>query len=340
MLADQVVKYGIDQGSYDRLLTAPVLKRVATAQKYVLDPQFTAVADALSSDYGSLVRAFPFCRLPYPETWFEVAHLDRPHFATAALHAPALQIKPKRVGFLCSATRDDLSAWITHLFWSIPGYDSCNGAGMAVRFDMRGGFSVDRETSSKLGDKLGARWKDLFAGAPIEDHPGWRDASQSVRDAVMSHTNPCAAEYGMPEMPSEIILGGPRMVEEFYAIFADLARSDWAGEISFLLAVIGLLNARNASETQRVEYGRKNKARIKEGKPPLFDHHVLKIHKRQETRVYGTGKPHADHGPMRLHCCSGHWKVRKSGIYFWRPHWRGSAARGMTTKDYQLGVKK
>ena len=39
-----------------------------------------------------------------------------------------------------------------------------------------------------------------------------------------------------------------------------LARSDWAGEIAFLMATIGLMNARNVVETVSTDYRKLNKA--------------------------------------------------------------------------------
>ena len=34
----------------------------------------------------------------------------------------------------------------------------------------------------------------------------------------------------------------------------------------------------------------------------------------------------------RLHICSGHFKVRKTGIYWWRPHWRGHEELGIVER--------
>ena len=64
------------------------------------------------------------------------------------------------------------------------------------------------------------------------------------------------------------------------------------------------------------------------------EHHVLKIHERQQRRVGASSS--TTYAPMRGHFVSGHWKVRKTGIYFWRPFKRGDFGRGTVSKDYHL----
>ena len=45
---------------------------------------------------------------------------------------------------------------------------------------------------------------------------------------------------------------------------------------------------------------------------------------------------HGDYAPMRGHFVRGHFKTRKTGIYFWHPHARGSFDRGMIEKTYEM----
>jgi hypothetical protein len=332
MLADQLHSDGCP--GYPSRRMRPVLQRVQAAQKFVLEPSFAAAADYLSKDYGSLVKAFPFCRLPFRQTWIEVAQHDRPSFVTAGIHAPQLQSTPRRVGFLCSATRDDLSAWTAHLFWNLDGM-GCNCAGIAMQFDMTAVTNTDVVDDMKI-DSLSDAYPDIFPNAK-EAHPGWNQSSASVRQALINHTDPTEPDYGLPYIPDHLLVGtSMEKIREIGDVLAQLARSDWAGEVAFLLAVIGLLNARNTVERAAVSFGKKNKARIKQGKLPLFDHHVLRIHRLQMKRAHSTSAPSATHSALRLHLCSGHWKVRKTGIFFWRPFWRGDPRRGEVGKTYEV----
>ena len=315
-----------------------VLQRLQTAQRFVLDAEFAAVAEALSDDYGGLVRAFPHCRLPYPSCWFEVAQADRPRFMAAGIQAPSMQVAPKRVGWLCTATRPDLSAWRTHLFWSLQHADNSlttSAAGVAMDCDLT--KPVRELTSEEASKPRDFYYPQLFtAHARRTTHPGWQGAAISERLTMAAHVRPYVPDYGLPEGLEE--LGDRTTVTEVLKMLFDLARSDWAGEIQYLLAVIGMLNARNATELVHVDRTKMNRARVRNGKLPFFEHKVLRIHHKRHQRVYdgATPPPAEGHAPMRQHFCRGHWKVRKTGIFFWSPHMRGNIARGKVEKDYAL----
>lgn len=331
MLCDDLVANGAPGSCME---VGAVIKRVGKAQKFMLSPDFAAVADALSSDYTGLVRVFPFCRLPYPETWIEVAHQDRPQFRESPIYAPAFQAAPRRVGYLLTATRPDLSAWKTHLLWSMPD-GQCSAATMAVQFDMTALLSAtakvptteEERAAAPLQSRTGVIERDFTA------HPGWAHASDSVKLAMMQHTSIEMADYDMP-----LPVGVPRSKwPEFFDAMADLARADWAGEPGFILAVIGLMNARNAVELEPAELGRLNKARAKRGHPPLYEHKLLKIADRRMLRSYPDKQPHGDqYRSLRHHFVRGHFKKRESGVFFWTPHARGDLRRGRIEKEYEL----
>lgn len=326
MLCDQIIADGVPASGCD---IRRMLPQIRAAQKFVLSPEFTAVADALSVDYTGLVRAFPHCRLPYQQTWIELAHAERATFSKAEMIAPDWQVKPHRVGYLLSATRDDLSAWKVHLFWSTD--KGCSCPPMAMEFDMIGSFGpVQLPMMESLRERIESSL--VLTNAPAMDHPGWTRASDSVKLAMLAHTKPSIPNYGLPYP-----IGIPReRINEYSEAMVDLARADWAGEPAYLLAVIGLLNARNAVETEAVDYRKLNHARMKRGKPPLFEHKLLKISRRQQKRVYNGSGPVSNHAPMRGHFVMGHWKVRKTGIFFWHPFKRGDFTRGRIEKDYEV----
>jgi len=330
MLCDDLA---VDRASASGMNVGPVIERVGKAQKFVLSPECASVADALSTDYSGLVRAFEHCRLPFRETWIEFVHTDRPHFAAAQMHAPQFQLRPKRVGFLLTATRDDLSAWKTHMLWSLPN-GVCSAAALAMDFDMTMPLTKEFVLPSAIeeaAERAALRNRGLL-NPDIGPHPGWVEASESVKLAMLRHTNPAMADYHMP-LPTGI---PPYRWREFYEAMATLARADWAGEPSYLLAVIGLLNARNAVETQSSDLDRLNRARLRRGAAPLYEYKVLHIARRQAKRAYEAGKGSEGHVPMREHFCRGHFKKRATGIFFWHPHLRGDPTRGKIEKEYEL----
>ena len=326
MLIDDLIVGGAPGSGCDISCMMPELR---ASQKFVLSPEFAAVADALSSDYTGLVKAFEHCRLPYTSTWIELVHCERPQFAAAPMHAEEFQSRPRRVGFLLTAMRDDLSAWTAHLFWSID-HLGCSCASMAMNFDMTHPLGNERLATKEEDQEVRHSYRVLKPDMPT--HPGWTTAEDTVKLAMIQHTHPTMPRYGV--MPPT---GIPRdKVFEFYEIVAELGRADWAGEPSYILAVIGLLNARNAIETQLVELPKLNRARIRRGKLPLFSHKVLKIARRQQQRVYGKEGSRGDYAPMRGHFVRGHFKTRATGIFFWHPHARGHFERGSIKKTYEV----
>src|SRR5262252_4041099 len=243
---------------------APILERLRAAHKFAIAPDATAVADALANDYGGLTRAFAHCRIPFAETWLEFAHMDRPNFANAPVQAPHFQMRPHRVGYLLSALRNDLSAWKAHLFWSIND-NQCSTAPMAMTFDMTrplGGRLTLPTEEQNARRRLAQQQRGIVDVDQVDVHPGWKAGTDAQRLTMLQHTLPTTTDFPPPP-PLGLITKQER--DRFYEMVMDLAASDWAGEPSFLLALVGLLNARNAVETELVDQARLNRARVKRG---------------------------------------------------------------------------
>lgn len=323
MLCDQIIAEGAPGSGCN---IDCLLPKIRTAQKFTLSPECTAVADSLSNDYTGLVKAFPHCRLPFPTTWIEFVANERPAFSTAVMYAPTFQVRPKRGGFLLTATRDDLSAWKAHLFWSTDLGCSCPTM-LAMNFDMTEPFS-DYSVNFRLQNA--SKYNSSIIQGNFTNHPGWERAKESTRLTMLAHTEPARPDYD-PPLPIGI---ETNRIKEFYEAMADLSRADWAGEPAYLLAVIGLLNARNAVETETVDRHKMNKSRIKRGKPPMCEYKVLKIARRQRRHYASDGDVH--HAAARGHFVMGHWKVRKTGIFFWHPHSRGDFTKGRIEKSYEV----
>jgi hypothetical protein len=114
---------------------------------------------------------------------------------------------------------------------------------------------------------------------------------------------------------------------------AEYALEDWGGEMRFMIALLGLLNARNVVETETVNKDKHNVKRMKQGKLPLFSHKLLKI--RPQIYVHDARNMAASQNrDMRFHFVTGHFKHRKSGLFWWSMHARGSVKQGVIDKDY------
>lgn len=291
-----------------------VQTQLRKANKYVLAADFAAAADGLVNNVDQLKRIVPFCRLPAPMCWFELAQADRPNFAMAPMHYEAFQSTPKRVGFFCVA-KDPTKLWdfVVILCWSLKhfgnhkpvevmsglihdvGGNPNNASGISVWFNTKDGHTLP---SGEYADDKLARYVEVMISPfcpPI------------LRTAFERQNN------------VQII---------------QMLQSDWGGEIRYLLAVLGLLNARNVMEVEPVDRSQ-NKARARHGKPPLCSHTLLKIRAMHRRSFLGTrGK--GTSGDIREHFCSGHWKTRKTGIFWWNPHWRGNPEHGRIDHDYEV----
>ena len=75
-----------------------------------------------------------------------------------------------------------------------------------------------------------------------------------------------------------------------------------------------------------------NRRRVREGKKELISYYVMNIR--------GSANNSAQHGlpesHYREHLCRGHFKRRKSGVYWWNPQVRGRKELGKIIKDYKL----
>jgi hypothetical protein len=113
---------------------------------------------------------------------------------------------------------------------------------------------------------------------------------------------------------------------------------DVEDEMGHMLAVLILINAKNCVEITKTEPPEKlNKARLKLGKSPLVSYSTVAIKlNRPDERAAGSGD--YDHAAIQRHIVRGHFKVRATGVYWWRPFMRGSEDAGVTIrKGYEVG---
>lgn len=277
----------------------PIKRKIEAAQKFVIAPDFAAAGDGLTDNYTEIERIVPFCRLPYRLCWFELAQADRPHF----LNSPkVIGGHITRLGFLAEAT-DRMSHWKLHLFWSMKeNPSSCNASVMAMVLDTEGNRA-----------KLAASRGFVF---------------QEKLPRLMNATCVDLADFGQ-----NCWINATRLGEEKQLALS--CREDWAAEIRFFVAMLGLLNARNVTEAQTIDNTEYNRKRAKRGSPPLSSHTVLKIRTAHKSSL-GVGRKSDEPSEIRAHFVRGHFKQRSTGLFWWGPHMRGKLERGFVAKDYEV----
>jgi hypothetical protein len=272
------------------------------AQKFVLDRSIGEVAGDMPRQ--AVRDVLPFCRLPFPACWIEVAQQDRPFFAEAFSHGPnhsgVRTFQPVRVGILCEQKGDNPQQFWATIAWTYSLPDQlAQGLDSPIALCPMG-LLIECDTP------------DPVLGEPFTVHivvaPYWRESMRIV-----------AAK-------------APGLVEQL----AKNANHDWAGEPWFWLAALALLNAKNGASSELVAApDALNKSRLKAGKPPLVDYHQLTL------RVGPRDRPEGRSGPSgrethRAHAVRGHFKIRKTGVYWWRPFIRGDLGDGFAGKSYRV----
>jgi hypothetical protein len=289
-----------------------IQNQLKRAHKFILAPDFTAAADGLVNNFTELARIAPFCRLPFQNCWFELAQADRPHFVDAAMHFPEHQHAVKRVGFLgYSVDPTTPWEWLTHLMWSLTTVSEPH----VIFPDVAPGGLITRGDASANN----ASQVSVLFNTKDAIHPGDDPLTRCIEVCVSPFTPPFMREA----------------LKQHNNDFSRLIQSDWGGEVRYLFALLGLLNARNVVEVQAIDNTGFNRKRLKHGNPPLCSHTILKIramHRRSLVGVRGKGTT----AEVREHFVSGHWKARRTGLFWWNPHWRGSSEYGAITHDYEV----
>jgi hypothetical protein len=93
------------------------------------------------------------------------------------------------------------------------------------------------------------------------------------------------------------------------------------------------MNSKRITEFRPAEdLSRINKKRLRLGKLPLCEYHVVDLNK--EIKQY-LKQVNGDvvHG-VRFHWRRGHFKIRKTGIFWWNPHTAGRIEQGEIQKEY------
>ena len=323
---EQIADHVYSDGYRHSQSLAPVKRRLAGAEVYELDRDTSAMAAYVSlSKPTSIVAALPFVRLPAPRVWieFENQHLRE---AMVSLGSPNLRTRSEmpttveRAGFLLSETST--------------------------------GFEVEYVHRDRV-EKTGARMADMTAAL-------WRfDLSSSGRpEIVAAVAPPVAGLYGAQGRMREYLSLLAKDEEEFVANASLHERLTWerhpdmarvfanfdalAGiektdrivrdnvrqaEMLFFLQILPaliLLNCRNAVSIDAEQAPeRLNRSRVKKGKPPLRDRYVVRLKLTAGQRRVAEAGGAGGRERVRASIVVGHFKVRRTGIFWWSMHARG-----------------
>lgn len=314
-------------------------ERLSKAEKFVLDPQASVMAAGVAlSRPSSVLAALPFARLPFDPLWLEFANADA-RSAMASMGSPLLQpndagITIERSGFLISADEGYLRIEYVHTDRMGSGIRATDLAPVRARFSMKGISDLSRELLKQVAP-VEEKAPKIATGKVQEHlkliHTSADEAAANMelraRFVTSQHPDLARVRRNIVAMKGEAAVQAmeANQANEMYSLFS----------LQMLPALI-LLNCRNAVTPERVPAPEKlNRQRVKKGRPPIPEHVLVKIHLSPERRLAreGTGKGRS---PARGGLVIGHFKVRKSGVWWWSPHWRGSHEGKQPERTYVL----
>ncbi|KUM26311.1 hypothetical protein AU467_22460 [Mesorhizobium loti] len=330
MLADDILAAPYQSTLHREIFECAKLS-VANAVRFILDRDVVVaahlVADAMPS---SIVAGLPLCRLPYPTTWFEYAGLDRP-----ARTAPGT-IVPGRVGLLCEMDSSALDTFTVSVFLAHrSARDAVELSPVALSFDMSASGRMRPHVESqkqKRGASIGGLQKELKWSAQL---PHQKIATnQREFEAALELSNRVLFEKSRYFAPLENAVVANAGKSAFESLMR-MGQSNSEAEAGPLLGILMLLNTRNGTTRQFADLVKLNAARRKRGVEPLLEHWTVTL-RLSAGRARALARWDVPGHEMRAHLVRGHFKIRKSGIYWWSPHVRGHVELGMTHKDYRI----
>jgi hypothetical protein len=112
--------------------------------------------------------------------------------------------------------------------------------------------------------------------------------------------------------------------------------ADIQGEGMILQCLLCMLNSRNVVQHEVVDLSKLNKARKKRGKVPLYDYTRTTISLTRSMHRIGEARGMSREA-SRQHLVRGHFKIRRTGVYWWSPFLRGDAAKGeIRREEYEV----
>ena len=162
--------------------------------------------------------------------------------------------------------------------------------------------------------------------------PGERTALLELGRHAMPFVSPHAR--GFFDWCAEAAMQSEKMLRNFLnMVVAQSWEQDILGEAPFAETVIAMMNSRNAIETRPVDLTGLNRSRAKRRKPLFLPYRTTHLRLSQaQTRAFRAGLlSKEDAGRHRVR---GHFKIRKTGVYWWSPFFRGDPAKPIHRQEY------
>ena len=347
MLADEIIAsytQGISKGFIEVDGSSKILDKIKSAHKFQITDETRDMAlQVRQTKPESLLAAIDFSRPPYPLTWIEyhkdrkeAGHEDAIDKARDYESAPLI----KKIGFLIEEFSD--RKILIHMAYSY------RDPSFPATINLLA-YAFDPEMKDETWDAIAT----LVKSFDIVSEEDYQKSQETTLAKAIKETTDLLAEK-VPEkyfpvldkigkmfmpMPSPHFLKTWMKVKEIaggeeVAKLSQTCHADWWGEVFNSHAVFILMNCKNAVEVKDCEpLDVLNKRRKERGVLPIMDYKILDISEKVKKTLTSNGTAD-EKDTRRLHWRRGHFKTRKTGVYWWSPHLAGDSQLGMIEKDY------
>jgi hypothetical protein len=336
MLADEICADGYFCLSPTETLMRAI-ETITHAGRFVVDREILVAADFISQSMpSSLLRGLPLCRLPFPAVWFEYAGHDLPGIVDRAGI-----VVPHRAGLLCESDPNAPYRVVVNLFWwhkTPGGRPQLSPVAMVLDLSSAGDRGQAMEDGSAGSDGSVGEIKDWLLRSDLPRNRVIAGNPDELSAAV-SLSNLCRFElshYLELDRPDFVEAEAERAVTRIADRLRGPPQERIPSDAGILLGILMLLNTHNGTRQQTASLDKLNRARAKRRLPQLLGYSTVTLHlagRRAETRRWGSSGE-----AVREHLVRGHFKIRKSGIFWWLPHSRGQPNLGKVDKTYKLTV--
>lgn len=335
MFADRIVAA---RGSYSDQVSCRSIGRLAErierAECFVLDRDAQdAIASVARSKPSSLLAALPLCRLPFKTCWFEWPGdlWDR---------APTWNDSDKPWNVEVNSNSDPTPKWMGALVEAFDDTHQRVGITLAWEHDPRNDDELSAGVLPICVCPMGwlCDWSGEFAFSEISKVRNKRDFSGVEDENELAALHRLADSMVLTESPIAVELIELAKKTETGRELLKKSVHDAQGEYKIVMAMLCALNSTNCVEVEKSDLTRLNKSRARRGGRQFLSYSTVKIALSQKDKetVKRLGFTREQ---IRRHIVRGHFKVRDSGIYWWRPHLRGNPEHGQIKhQSYQFAA--
>lgn len=329
MLADELIGMPAQQQEIEKVFPpqregyVALAENVLQAQRFVLQREAVFLIHSVAQIAPSrLIPAMQICRMPFPRMWVEFTYKDRDDWHQFAKIDRSLipdASSPSRLGFYIEQTDAAGRKMEVTLVWRHNNDPNAGGKAIVI-----GGYSMMIDTSDGVvvTDAIRANYERVLKNpTPQERQFGANKAYTDPRDneAAMELEARINVGYSLYMAPlwDHIATEYPQELPQH----KERALFDTLQEWRFVLGLLMVLNSRNIVRySDPITFEKLNKQRKLKGVPPLHPHREIRLGLShvQRNRL-GSGSTLE----LMAHLVRGHFKVRRTGLFWWSPHVRG-----------------